>query len=203
MAAMSSDRRGMDMISKKLWRGAALGVLAAAAAATLAFAQTSAPADTPPAPASPALSAPTTTPAPDAANPAAPPAPPPSAAVAPTMGPQSTLPHTGYASTNLNLRSGPGTDNAILATIPAASAVRIMSCSGEWCAVQWNGRDGYAVARNLGATKPRLVRRYVARPYYEPGPPVVYGAPVYYYRPYYYYGPRFYYRRGWGWHRRW
>jgi uncharacterized protein YraI len=105
---------------------------------------------------------------------------------------------------NVNLRSGPGTDSNIIATIPGGSTVHITSCSGEWCAVTWNGQSGYAIARNLGSG--RRVAQYRQQPYYEGGPPVVYGPPVYYppavyYGPGFYYGPRYYYGRGWG--RRW
>jgi Bacterial SH3 domain len=117
---------------------------------------------------------------------------------------------------NVNLRSGPGTDSEIITTIPGGSTVRITSCSGEWCAVTWNGRSGYAIARNLDTGGPRQVRQYRAQPGYaegrdyEPGPPVVYGAPGYYppppvvYGPGYY-GPGYYYGPGpgWGWRRRW
>src|SRR5579871_848995 len=110
---------------------------------------------------------------------------------------------------NVNLRSGPGTDSDIIATIPAGSAVRVAECSGQWCAVTWNGRSGYAIARNLGPGAPRQAGGYPPPPGYAEGyePPVVYGAPGYYappavvYGPAYYYGPRVYY--GPGWRRHW
>ena len=115
------------------------------------------------------------------------------------------------ATANVNLRSGPGTDSEIIATIPAGSTLRVTSCSGEWCEVSWNGRSGYAIARNLSVGGPRQ-----AGPYgpgyaqgYGPEPPVGYAAPGYYappavvYGPAYYYGPRVYYGPGWGWRRRW
>jgi hypothetical protein len=109
---------------------------------------------------------------------------------------------------NVNLRSGPGTDSEIIATIPGGSTVQITSCSGEWCAVTWNGRSGYAIARNLSTGGLRHAGQYRAPPGYADGPPVGYGPPGYYppppvvygpgyYRPGYYYGP------GWGWRRGW
>jgi uncharacterized protein YraI len=111
----------------------------------------------------------------------------------------------------VNLRSGPGTDSEIITTIPAGSAVRVTGCSGEWCEVTWNGRSGYAIARNLSIGAPRQARTYGPQPGYAggygPEPPAVYEAPGYappavvygptYYRPGVYYGP------GWGWRRRW
>jgi hypothetical protein len=113
---------------------------------------------------------------------------------------------------NVNLRSGPRTDSLIIATIPGGSRVRVAGCSGEWCAVTWNGTDGYAIARNLDTSGRRQDRRYRPQPFYEPDQQVVYGPPVYYpppavvYGPGFYYGPRYYYGRRWGgggWHGRW
>jgi len=129
----------------------------------------------------------------------------------------------------VNLRSGPGTDSEIITTIPAGSTVRATSCSGEWCEVTWNGRDGYAIARNLSIGAPRQAGVYGPQPGYaggvprqagahgpQPGyadgygpePGVVYGAPGYYAPPAVVYGPtyygqRVYYGPGWGWRRRW
>jgi Bacterial SH3 domain len=128
----------------------------------------------------------------------------------------------------VNLRSGPGTDSEIITTIPAGSTVRVTGCSGEWCEVTWNGRSGYAVARNLSIGAPRQAGAYGPRPGYPggpgpgypggprpgyaegygPEPPAVYEAPGYYAPPAVvygptYYGPRVYYGPGWGWRRRW
>jgi hypothetical protein len=61
---------------------------------------------------------------------------------------------------NVNLRNGPGTDSEIVTTIPAGSTVRVTSCSGEWCEVTWNGRSGYAIARNLSIGAPRQAGPY-------------------------------------------
>ena len=74
---------------------------------------------------------------------------------------------------NVNLRSGPGTDQEIIATIPAGSRVRVDGCSGEWCEVTWNGQSGYAIARNLGIGAPRQARPYGPQPGYAGG----YGPP--------------------------
>ena len=112
----------------------------------------------------------------------------------------------------VNLRSGPGTDQEIITTIPAGSTVRVATCSGEWCEVTWERRSGYAIARNLSIGAPRQARPYGPQPGYAggygPEPPVVYEAPGYYAPPAVvygpaYYGPRVYYGPGWGWRRRW
>jgi uncharacterized protein YraI len=120
---------------------------------------------------------------------------------------------SAVVSAKVNLRSGPGTDSEVLTTIPAGSAVRVANCSGEWCAVSWNGQRGYAIARNLNLGAPRQAGAYPPPPGYPNGyegaPPVVYGEPGYYappavvYGPAYYYGPRVYWGPGWGWRRRW
>jgi hypothetical protein len=129
----------------------------------------------------------------------------------------------------VNLRGGPGTDQEIITTIPAGSAVQVTSCTGEWCEVTWNGRSGYAIARNLSIGGARQAGAYGPRPGYaggaprqaggygpQPGyaggygpePPAVYGAPGYYAPPAVVYGPTYYrpgvyYGPGWGWRRRW
>ena len=70
---------------------------------------------------------------------------------------------------NVNLRSGPGTDQEIIATIPAGSRVRVDGCTGEWCEVTFNGQSGYAVARNLSIGAPRQARPYGPQPGYAGG----------------------------------
>jgi hypothetical protein len=70
---------------------------------------------------------------------------------------------------NVNLRSGPGTDQEIIATIPAGSRVRVDGCTGEWCEVTWNGQSGYAIARNLSIGAPRQARPYGPQPGYAGG----------------------------------
>jgi hypothetical protein len=128
-------------------------------------------------------------------------------------------PRTGgsaVVSAKVNLRSNPGTDSEILASIPAGSTVRVGECQGEWCAVTWNGQNGYVITRNLNLGGSRQAGVYPRQPGYPPGypgdedglpgyapgpgyyfgPPAVYG-------PAYYYGPRVYYGPGWGWRRHW
>ena len=103
----------------------------------------------------------------------------------------------------VNLRLGPGTTYGVAATIPGGSVVDVTNCAGEWCTVNWRGRIGYAVARNLdlgGAgpvTSPYPPAIVGAPPVVMVGPPYGYGGPGYgYWGPGYGWGPR------WGW-RRW
>lgn len=129
-----------------------------------------------------------------------------------------------YVTATLNLRAEAGTSSAILARIPAGSAVNATDCADGWCKVAWRGRSGYAIQTALDMSGKRAFRRslrhgpgpvarrpvylaprrYVVRPapdyYYAPPPAFYYGpAPYYYYRPAPYWGPRW----GWGWGRGW
>ena len=113
------------------------------------------------------------------------------------------------AVSNVNLRSAPGTNAEIVATIPGGSTVRISGCTGEWCAVSWQGRSGFAIARAFdsgGARQARAYRvpRYDDEDVVEAGPPLVYDEPpaVVYGPRYYYSGPRLY-PGGWRWRYAW
>jgi len=46
--------------------------------------------------------------------------------------------------TNLNMRSGPGTDHAVVDVIPAGATVEVLDCAGTWCRVAYAGATGYA-----------------------------------------------------------
>ena len=73
---------------------------------------------------------------------------------------------------DLNLRSGPGSRYHVIDTMPAGAYVRVISCGGSWCRVNWHGRVGYASSRYLGGG-----RAYAAPPpvYYAPPPMVRFG----------------------------
>jgi len=52
-----------------------------------------------------------------------------------------------------NLRKAPGTDGEILTLIPKGARAAVGDCHNGWCQVSWNGRDGYAIARNFDAAE--------------------------------------------------
>jgi hypothetical protein len=134
----------------------------------------------------------------------------------------------GTAATTVNLRAESSTTSAILAKIPAGSRIDVGECSGEWCAVTFQGKSGFAIATALDTTgrvvrRPPPVRRPVpgVQPYdpddddvpvapaygprpYVVGPPAIVVAPGPYYGYGYgpYWGGGFGYRRWGGW-RRW
>lgn len=53
------------------------------------------------------------------------------------------------AQTDLNMRSGPGTQYGVVATIPDGATVDVGGCTGSWCAVNFSGISGYASANYL------------------------------------------------------
>jgi uncharacterized protein YraI len=111
-----------------------------------------------------------------------------------------------YVKSTVNLRSGAGTNNEILAKIPAGSLVDAGACAEGWCEIDWQGKKGYAIQTAIDtsgrvpgagapiapAYRPPVVRRRV---YVEDDPPVYYVRPRYYYYPYY--RPYWGYRRYW------
>lgn len=57
----------------------------------------------------------------------------------------------GYATTDVNMRAGPGTGYPIVTTIPARGPVNIHGClsNRSWCDVTWDGHRGWVSARYL------------------------------------------------------
>ena len=49
------------------------------------------------------------------------------------------------------LRSAPASDGKIVARIPQGSSVRVSKCSHGWCEVSWQGKSGFALAKNFSA----------------------------------------------------
>lgn len=62
---------------------------------------------------------------------------------------QSAVAEPALATTNVNMRQGPGTNYPLITTIPGGSTVEVSGCQGQWCAVVWQGRNGYAIATSL------------------------------------------------------
>jgi uncharacterized protein YraI len=121
-----------------------------------------------------------------------------------SVGPAAAAP--AYVLTTVNLRSGAGTSNEILAKIPGGSLIDATNCT-EWCEVAWQGKKGFAIASAIDRSGRVLVRRAAPRVYAAPEEYAVVVPPRVYYRPpLYYYGYRPYYwgvrRPYWG-YRRW
>ena len=124
-----------------------------------------------------------------------------------------------YVKSTVNLRSAPGTESEIIGKIPGGSLIEATNCS-DWCAVDWQGKSGYAIKSALDTSGRVPATRRTTRGYAPPaaydddevvvggpvyvGPPVAYYGYPYRYRPfgYYRYRPYYGYRYG-GWRRRW
>jgi uncharacterized protein YraI len=87
----------------------------------------------------------------------------------PEAGPSATA-RFALVTAKVNLRSRPGTDAEILATISAGSRVEVTDCI-EWCMVTWKGRSGFVIARNLGIQGTRQGRAPRRAPGYAGAPP--------------------------------
>jgi Bacterial SH3 domain len=119
---------------------------------------------------------------------------------------------SAYVPSRLNLRQAAGVDSAVVTVIPAGSTVQVADCISGWCAVEFEGQHGYAIATGLEVGgRVRHAGQYgppagngpggygpggygPGAPAYGGGGPAYYGPPgPYYGAPYYYYGPRYYY----------
>jgi uncharacterized protein YraI len=88
---------------------------------------------------------------------------------------------------DLNVRTGPGTQNPSIGVIPGGSTAQVGRCYTGWCEVAWGNLRGFSSQAYLDGYGP-------APAVYRPAPPVYYG-PRRYYNPYYRpYRPYRYYR---------
>lgn len=51
--------------------------------------------------------------------------------------------------TDLNMRAGPGTAYSVLDTIPRGALIDAGNCTGNWCRVVFDGRQGWVSGRYL------------------------------------------------------
>lgn len=73
-------------------------------------------------------------------------------AFAATLVTAATLPGIALAATvtsSVNVRSGPGTNYAVVDTLRAGEQVDVDRCSGSWCYVEKSGPDGWVSSRYL------------------------------------------------------
>lgn len=54
-----------------------------------------------------------------------------------------------YVTTNVNVRSGPGTGYGVIDTLRRGEQVDVQQCSGSWCFVEKRGPDGWVSANYL------------------------------------------------------
>lgn len=73
-----------------------------------------------------------------------------------------------YATGNVNVRSGPGTQYGKVDTLGRGERVDVQQCQGSWCYVVKSGPDGWVSSSYLA----RGNGGYNDDDYYEPRPPV-------------------------------
>lgn len=84
--------------------------------------------------------------------------------------------YAAYATTTLNVRSGPGTGYPVITSLGRGQRVEVVGCSGAWCEIDLGRGQGFANASYLSG--PRAGRVYAApppvivtpEPYYAPQP---------------------------------
>lgn len=59
----------------------------------------------------------------------------------------------GYATTNVNVRSGPGTSYAVVDTLVRGQQVDVRRCESRWCYVVKSGPDGWVSSSYLSADR--------------------------------------------------
>ncbi|GGB07246.1 hypothetical protein GCM10011491_39180 [Brucella endophytica] len=86
------------------------------------------------------------------------------AAVTPTIAQAAVR---GFATTDVNMRSGPSTAYPAVTVIPVGEPLRINGCLRDvnWCDVSWTGGRGWAYGRYVQADY-RSTRVYVEPDYY-------------------------------------
>jgi uncharacterized protein YraI len=81
-----------------------------------------------------------------------------------------------FTTTNLNVRSGPGTNYAVIGTLGAGTRVHLDYCRDGWCNVEQGILHGWASASHLDKTRASIVivppPIIIHRPHYQkPWPP--------------------------------
>src|SRR5471030_2383809 len=71
-----------------------------------------------------------------------------------------------YVASTVNLRAAPNTGSEVVSKIPGGSLIDADNCTDGWCAVNWQGKSGFAIQTALDMSG-RVPQRRVAR---GPGP---------------------------------
>ena len=59
----------------------------------------------------------------------------------------------GFATGNVNVRSGPGTDYFKVSSLRRGQSVEVLGCRSGWCYVQKSGPDGWVSSNYLSAAR--------------------------------------------------
>lgn len=71
---------------------------------------------------------------------------------------------SAHTTTNLNVRSGPGTGFHRVATLPTGTRVDVRSCQGSWCDIRTSNVRGWASANHLSRSQVVVPPPVVVRP---------------------------------------
>src|SRR4029079_17802384 len=52
-------------------------------------------------------------------------------------------------STETNLRAAPGTKSDVVTAMPKGAAIEVGECDAGWCKITYDGKEGFAIERNL------------------------------------------------------
>jgi uncharacterized protein YraI len=91
--------------------------------------------------------------------------------------------------TDLNLRSGPGTQFSVIGVLPAGATVDVGNCTGAWCMVSFAGGSGFASSSYLAMAGSASVYAAAPSTAYRGGYYGSYGDPRYAYHNDWSYGP--------------
>lgn len=67
-------------------------------------------------------------------------------------------------SSETNLRAAPGTKSDVVTAMPKGAAIEVGDCDAGWCKVSYDGKEGFAIERNLGATPPHAATASRSQP---------------------------------------
>jgi uncharacterized protein YraI len=96
---------------------------------------------------------------------------------------------TQFTVGSTNLRTGPGTNFPIVATIPGGAAVNVGRCNNGWCGAAWRSFSGFVASSRLGWGGGGVPIVAV--------PPASFRVGFHAGFPYYFYGNRWYHRGRW------
>ena len=91
---------------------------------------------------------------------------------------------SAFASSTVNVRSGPGTGYAVVDVLRPGQRVEVDYCKGAWCAIEQRGADGWVNANYLSADRYNDDDRYYDDDYYFDDGPIFIERPRYRYRTY-------------------
>lgn len=86
----------------------------------------------------------------------------------------------GFATDDVNLRAGPGTEYVVLDVVPEGARMFVDTCRGGWCSVSYRGEEGYISRRFIMQTRVRdYAPRVTAEPRYYEEPDYEFSGPEY------------------------